>query len=281
MTLISQNITCNVYRVKGHVSFIGVEMIGKRMATDSVVGSIERRDLLADRAYKEILNAIFARKLSPGTTLSVPDLARQLAISRSPVREAIQRVVHEGLAVTEPHRGAVVASFGTAEVLNLYEIREVLEGLAARRAAERLDSSSKADLQKLVKEHREVLEQGKGFVMHMDLDMQFHRRIRELSGNAQLAELLLNLQGRVRLVMHSLWHNKNAPQRALEDHAVILAALCDGDPSEAESAARAHIARLRKTLVKTIESEAEHRVAGPEKGALQDDFGVRGKDGDE
>jgi DNA-binding GntR family transcriptional regulator len=172
------------------------------------------------------------------------------------VREAVQRLVQEGLAISVPHRGAMVAQLGGEDLQSLYEVREVLEGLAARRATERLDSMAKSALASLVEQHREALER-EDLAGHVRLDMRFHLQIRELAGNQPLAEMLDRLQGQVRLAMHSLWGRYAAPQRALEDHEKILAAVLSSDPDAAEKAARAHIARVRTELARHMEQEEE------------------------
>lgn len=219
------------------------------MSGERMLNNIGGRDLLADRAYRELQEAIFSSRIAPGASLSVPELARQLEISRSPVREAVQRLVHEGLAVTVPYRGAEVAQVTVYDLQKLFEIREVLEGLAAKRAAERVDASAKVRLEDIVKEHEIVLDRGMGLAAHVEADMRFHRLIRKMSDDAHLAELLETLQGKVRLAMHSLWHTEGAPRLALTEHKKILRAISTGDSSVAETLARAHIARIRNALI--------------------------------
>jgi DNA-binding GntR family transcriptional regulator len=227
------------------------------MSGEQSLRSISGGELLADRAFKEMQEAIFSSRLSPGVALSVPELARQLGISRSPVREAVQRLVHTGLAVTVPYRGAVVARVDIEDLEQLYEVRELLEGLAARRATERLDERALANLEELVGEHRGSLDAGRGVRAHIEFDMRFHRTIRDLADSVSLSEFLETLQGKVQLAMHSLWPSGEAPWLALEDHEKILAAMASGDPKAAEEAARAHIARLQNTLVSVVESEEQ------------------------
>lgn len=227
------------------------------MEDNKTLRNIGQQDLLTDRVYRELQEAIFSHGMPPGSSLSVPELARQLGVSRSPVREAVQHLVHEGLAVTEAHRGAVVARIGVEDLLQMYEVRELLEGLAARRATERLGGSDKDELEEIVKEHQEALDQRKGLVAHMEQDMRFHRRIRELADNQHLMGMLENLQGKVRLAMHSLWRSDDAPRLALEDHKKILRAISSGGPLEAEAAARSHIARVRAALTEEMENTGE------------------------
>jgi DNA-binding GntR family transcriptional regulator len=231
------------------------------MTSGSKLSNLGRGSLLADRAYEGIRDAIFANELTPGTQLSVPELARQLGVSRGPVREAVQRLIHDGLAVSTPYRGAMVAHVDAEDLEQLYEVRELLEGLAARLATERLEESSLAKLEDVLNRHQRVLDEGNGSAAHIELDMEFHRLLRELTGNRHLNEVLNNLQGKVHLALHSIWRNEYAPRLALEDHKKIFSAISSRDPEAAETAARAHIARLRKVLAETNEDEREDHAA--------------------
>src|SRR5436190_1053977 len=123
------------------------------MSAERAVNPVAAGSLLADRAYEELKGAVLANRLRPGDALSVPALAAQLSISRSPVREAVQRLIHDGLATHVPHKGAVVATVDVEDVRQLYVVREVMEGLAARLATERLDASRVAELRDLLERH--------------------------------------------------------------------------------------------------------------------------------
>ena len=99
----------------------------------NVLDPLQPDELLADRAYRELSRAIITGRIEPGTRLSVPELARQLDISRSPVREAVQRLIYDGLAENRGRRGAIVAMIDPRDFLSLLEVRQLLEGFAARR----------------------------------------------------------------------------------------------------------------------------------------------------
>ena len=247
----------------------GENPAGTKIEAAQPLTEITHSDLIADRAYKEIREAIFANRLPPGASLSVPELARQLAISRSPVREAVQRLVHDGLAVTSPYKGAMVARVDVEDLYRLYEVRELLEGLAARLATERLDNTALAELEEILNQHRKVLEDREDLAAHIGLDMRFHRRIREIAGNPHLADVLDGLQGKIQLAMRSLWRSDDAPLRALRDHEKILASMSSGDPSEAEVVARAHIVRVRETLVEAHQGKKDTRATKPQSSATQ------------
>lgn len=200
-------------------------------------------------------------RLTPGTPLSVPELARQFSISRSPVREAVQRLIYDGLAGGVPYRGAVVRSVAAADLQHLYHVRELLEGLAARLAADRIDAVRLNKITKILDGHRQVIESGDE-ARHVELDVAFHRCIRDASGNPYLNEILENIQGKAHLAQFQLWRGERGPQVAVEEHENILRALAKGDPDGADAAARAHVARLRRQLAGAQETTAGTEQAG-------------------
>jgi DNA-binding GntR family transcriptional regulator len=167
-------------------------------------------------------------------------------VSRTPVREAIQRLVSEGLAVEQPHRGAVIATFERHEIVEIYETREVLEGLAARLAAARAEPAAIAELRSTLARHRRAVADGDAD-LHIELDVRFHGLVAAAAANANLAQMLALLQSKVRLAMLTTSVTAG-PQQALADHEAILAAIERRDEAGAEAAARAHIARLTRAL---------------------------------
>ncbi|MFC9975456.1 GntR family transcriptional regulator [Spirillospora sp. NPDC127200] len=219
--------------------------------TYGAVNRIAPGSLLAERAYEELRSAILESRLTPGTALSVPALADQMNLSRSPVREAVQRLIHDGLATHVPHRGAEVSSVDVEDLRQLYVVRESLEGLAARLATERLDVPALAELEAILAEHEQVVAEGGGEGAHIRQDMRFHQAIRNLSGNDHLIDILDQLQGRAHLGLHSLWRHPHAPRLALAEHRQIYEAMAAGDPDAAERAARNHVARLRVRLAQS------------------------------
>lgn len=204
------------------------------------------RERAADGAYRLLRRAVLEHRLLPGTRLSVPALAEQLRVSRSPVREAVQRLVREGLASEQPHRGAVVIELSIEELLPIYEIREALEGLAARLAAIRLTTPEMEAMQRTLKEHRAAV-RAEDLERHFAADMRLHGLIRTAAGNKELSDYLDQLQGKIQVAMLSTSVTAGAEQ-ALMDHERIVAALAAREPEEAERSARAHIARLGDTL---------------------------------
>ena len=126
------------------------------MADLDELQALEPGDLLADRAYRQLSRAILRNQLVAGTPLSVPELARRLNISRSPVREAVQRLIYDGLAANVPHRGAIVSEIKPDDFRGLLEVRQALEGLAARLATERATDDDLRSLHDVLEDHARV-----------------------------------------------------------------------------------------------------------------------------
>jgi DNA-binding GntR family transcriptional regulator len=196
--------------------------------------------------YQKLRDQIVSDELKPGARLSVPALAEAYSVSRSPVRDAIIRLVQEGLATETMNRGAVVARIEGEELVSLYEAREALEWAATRLAAQRYTPALRRTLLGLLTEHRQVAEAG-DFARHLELDAAFHREIRQAAQSPVLAQMLDGVQGRVRLAMRST-SVRGGMTQAVDDHQAIFEAVCGGDPEAAGEAALAHIRRLKELL---------------------------------
>lgn len=209
---------------------------------------------VSDGAYQALQAAIVDGRLSPGTRLSVPALAARLGVSRSPVREALTRLISDGLAVEVPHRGAVVAHLTLADLLPVYELREVLEGLAARLAAIRIESHGEARLRRVLADHAVAADRDDRPAATA-ADVAFHTGLREIASNAELEKTLGGIQARIRVAMRTTVVTEG-PRPAIADHEKILDAVMAKDPERAERYARAHITRLIGALRRQRGEEA-------------------------
>jgi DNA-binding GntR family transcriptional regulator len=213
------------------------------MADVDELQALEPGDLLADRAYRQLSRAILRNQLAAGTPLSVPELARRLNISRSPVREAVQRLIYDGLAANVPHRGAVVSEIKPDDFRELLEVRQVLEGLAARLATERATDDDLCSLRVVLDDHARLHEPSDE-PANVELDTRFHTIIREAAGNKDLSTILGRIQGRAHLSRFTLWRARRNTQEALAEHRAIFDAMVARDAGAAERAARQHISNL-------------------------------------
>jgi len=204
------------------------------------------RERIADMVYGVLRRAIVRHELAPGTHLSVPALTEQFGVSRTPVREAVQRIVREGLATEAPHRGAFVTEFKAPDLEPLYEVRQALEVLAARLAAKRAQPADVASLEAILRAQEQALG-ADDIERHVDSDIGFHAGMLAAARNPALAEMLDQVYGRIRSAMLARV-SPTGPKQAFEDHRAILRAVADGDPDAAARAAQQHIDRALERL---------------------------------
>lgn len=200
---------------------------------------------LVDDVYDRLRDGILSGELQPGTPLRVAALAEQLGVSRSPIREAVQKLASERLALEEPRRGAVVASISLVELIRLYEVREVLEGLSARLATERKPPQLVAQLKDVLMEQEDASRRG-DIPAFRAADLNFHRLIRQAADNPELQRMLEDVESKIRIAMFT---RVGATQdQTLAEHWAIFRSIEEGDPAKSEAAAASHVARLRQTL---------------------------------
>lgn len=195
----------------------------------------------ASRAHAEIHARISTGTLRPGQFLSEAEIGRELRMSRTPVREAINRLVHEGLLVVLPNRGTMVASLEVSDISEIYVLREVLEALACRLAARGPDVHLTERLVVLLDAMRAAAKDA-NLVEFTRLDIAFHRQIAEAGGNGRLVKLLEPLW-----TSHVLQPYRERSflsgdrfARSVAEHAAMLAALRERDPRKAERLVRHH-----------------------------------------
>jgi DNA-binding GntR family transcriptional regulator len=181
---------------------------------------------------------------APGQRLVEADLTASLGVSRGPLREAIGRLAAEGLVTIEPHRSAVVRKLSRDEVADLFEVRELLEGEAARLAAQRIDEGDhKSRMQALLAETIEFRDQSNA-VAYMTHNSRLHDEIFALSQNRLLAQLASQLHTQAyRLQFQQVVSGENSRHQSNDDHMAIVEAILAGNPTAAATAMRRHVRR--------------------------------------
>lgn len=217
-------------------------------------GRAAEGETLADHVLRQIQSAIVKGEITPGSKISEPELARAYGISRGPLREALHRLEGQKLLVRIPHAGARVVSLSRQELGELYQIRESLEGLACRQAAERLTPEQVEDLRDVLREHErdEGFRAGRGYYLQ-EGDYDFHYRIVQASGNKMLIRLLcdeLYQLARMYRIQHA--GTPNRPVQAFAEHHRILDAIAEGDGELAEMLMRRHIRTSRLNIERQI-----------------------------
>ncbi|WP_298281300.1 GntR family transcriptional regulator [Acidocella sp.] len=214
-------------------------------------------ETLSDHVMRQIQSAIVKGEIQPGSKISEPELARAYGISRGPLREALHRLEGQKLIVRVPHVGARVASLSRAELAELYQIRESLEGLACRLAAERMTPEQVEALREVLREHErdQAFKEGRGYYQQ-EGDFDFHYRIVQGSGNGLLIRLLCDeLYQLARMYRIQYSATPNRPAQAFAEHHRILDAISDGDGELAELLMRRHIRTSRLNIERQIKQE--------------------------
>lgn len=202
-----------------------------------------------EKAYRFIKQAILEKKLRPGERLDESELAKVVGLSRTPVREALRLLSAEGLVKVVPHRGAYVVHLSQKDVQEIYQIREVLEGLAARLVAADLPIAALSALEEVLTHYtRAVQEEDEQSITY--LDAQFHDIIARTSGNQRLFEEIQTYRGQLQLLRHRSVAIPGRPVRSLKEMRRILEAIRCRDPLAAEEAMRAHIRSVGVEMVR-------------------------------
>jgi len=203
-----------------------------------------------DGVYRFLKTAILRQRLPLGSKLDEVKVAEQLGVSRTPVREALQRLTAEGLIEVIPHRGAWVIQLTRRDVEELYEMREALEGQAARLAAARATRTTVVKLERIISEYRRaVLEKRRTRIML--LDSQFHETVARASKNRRLMAAIRALRDQLRLLRIRSVAIGGRPERSLEEMRALLLAIRGREPGLAESCMRAHIRSVRDDVLKS------------------------------
>ncbi|MNO76535.1 HTH-type transcriptional repressor CsiR [compost metagenome] len=210
----------------------------------------EDSETLSENVFRRIQAAIVKGEIAPGSKISEPELARVYGISRGPLREAIHRLEGQRLLVRVPHVGARVVSLNHAELIELYEIRESLEGMACRLAAERMSTTEIDELRRVLETHErdEAFKAGLGYYQQ-EGDFDFHYRIIQGSGNRTLTQMLCGeLYQLVRMYRIQFSATPNRPHQAFAEHHRILDAIADRDGELAELLMRRHIGASKRNI---------------------------------
>lgn len=201
----------------------------------------------ADPDYEKLREAIVRGQIAPNSRLIESDLSSFFDMSRSAVRNALIRLEQEGLVVREPHRGARVRHVSDSEAIELLQARAVLEGLAVRLTAERIDEAGIERLQAHLARHRELLDTG-DLLAASDANADLHATLLELSGHSTVQRLIRGLNAQMVRYQYRTILIPGRPAASQEEHAAIVAAIVARKPEQAEEAMRRHLLNVAEAL---------------------------------
>lgn len=202
----------------------------------------------ADSAYQHIRNAIVTGALPPGETLKETVLARDIGVSRTPVREALSRLGQEGLVEMERYRKARVATFSIEDAAEIFNLRGILEGHGAGRAATRISPDQIAELER-IEDEMEAAFRDLGWHRHLEvfdtLNMRFHALIAQVADSPRLERILASsLELPASIFNHYSESHDQRTLRTHRQHREIIDALKAGDAGWADAAMRGHLLSL-------------------------------------
>jgi DNA-binding GntR family transcriptional regulator len=201
-------------------------------------GQPARRGSRGGHAYQELRDALRTGVLRPGDRIMEVPVAKQLNVSRTPVRDAIRRLESEGLLEHEPRAGLVVAKLDRRAVAELYEMREVLEGTAARLFTRHASDIEVEHLLELVAQERALHGKGEELAAH---NQRFHMQIHRGAHNRYLEKALDAVNSALWLCGKSQMLLPHRAKTALAEHTELAKAIQKRDPDLAESVARKHV----------------------------------------
>jgi DNA-binding GntR family transcriptional regulator len=212
---------------------------------------------VADRVFDQLRRAIIAGEIPAGSKLSEPVLAERFAVSRGPLREAIGRLESTNLVERRPNVGARVVTLSSAGLLEIYQVREALEGMAARLAAERMPDEAIQDLKDLMDQHRrDVARDFWQAYFQQEGDLDFHYRIVVGSGNRRIMRILCDdLYHLARMYRCQFGMKSDRARDALKEHALIVDAIADRDGELAEWLMRRHVRASRQAVELRLAAE--------------------------
>ena len=205
----------------------------------------------ATQVFEVIKQRILNFHLSPGVKISDKDVAQAMGISRTPVREALNRLAEQGLVESRPNRGFTVKAFSRKEVRDHYMLRESLESLAVKLTTGHLNQPRIRAFRDLLKTYPSLMK-SQDLARFNDADERFHDLIALYSGNSVLYETLQNLQGKIRIIRRYDHIRSTSFRETLEEHRQILDWMIKGQAAKAEKAMSKHILNSMKVVMKIL-----------------------------
>lgn len=209
--------------------------------------NIAQGSRLRERAYEAIKEAILTLELTPGQAVNEAELASQLNVSRTPIRDALLQLQSEGFVIIQPFRGAFVSELTAQDIMEIFALREMLEVPAARNAAQTFTPEDLAQAEGLIEQMRIAVEQDR-VRDYSALSDQFHSMIVTRLNNRRVLQVLENLRDHLkRLRTMALLVSQS--RDFFEDYRALLDGIKAGNAAATEKAMRAHLRRVVRTLV--------------------------------
>ncbi len=204
---------------------------------------------LREIVYEELKRQILRGRITPGTRMMEVELAEEMGVSRTPVREAIRKLEKEGLVTIEPRKGAYASEISVKDMVDVLEVREDLEGFAASLAAGKITADEVAELKEITESYSDAVKNNDTEKM-ITFDEKFHKRIVASSGNKTLIQLSETVQELALRFRYLYYDDFSRYVNMPVEHKEILDALTSGDGDMARQAADDHVRKLKEFVIK-------------------------------
>jgi DNA-binding GntR family transcriptional regulator len=202
---------------------------------------------LGEIAYEALRDAIMTKLFVPGERLMETELADEMGISRTPVREAMRRLETDGYVVIVPRKGSYVAGISMKDVMDVFEIRTALEMLAAEKAAERATDEEIEDLRQAVSDMSDTADGD--LLTTVDSDARFHSLIYQMSKNDRLVGLICDLREQIQRFRSTTLSDPGRLKLAVREHRKVLEAIVGRDPQKAAQTIQKHMEKAQKAII--------------------------------
>lgn len=223
----------------------------------------KKNDTLRESVYRSVKAMIITGQLPAGARVTEIDIATRLEVSRTPVREAFNRLERDGLVQGRPRQGYLVRDFDIAMFSDAFEVRETLDGLAAELATDKAGSGDHARLNRILEECERlasVPERATAeMLQELQLGIDLHRVIAEISGNAMLVDLIGGILDKCQHYIWTelLWLDDWDATR--QEHSEIVSAICSGERVLAGELARKHVRGSRDATLRLLRARSDYQ----------------------
>jgi GntR family transcriptional regulator, rspAB operon transcriptional repressor len=233
-----------------------------RARLESAFSGRHDRRKVTDWVYEELKNAIVDLRLAPGEPLREATLADRLGVSKTPIREALTRLEQEGLVETTSFKGAVVTRYSREDLIEIYELRELLENAAVRAAAQSMTEPDRARLGHIAQESRRLQRSqepsGQDRAELAALLTEFDALLYDQVLNHRIKALIENLRAHLTRIGQLTAEIPGRIDASVDEHERIVEAIAARDPELAEQCMREHIRSVRDAQLRALEEAADH-----------------------
>lgn len=209
---------------------------------------------LRGQTYKMLKSMIITREILPGKKISEETLAQVIGVSRTPIREALFRLENEGIVKIIPRRGAFVIQQSKENIIEILQIRELLEGLVVRLVTPLLEESDIRELRSCLDKLRATPEQERHVIEYTDSELEFHDLLLRKCPNQMLKQIMAMVNARLQIIRLRTVVLPGRAQKSLDEHAGILEQIEKGKAADAELLMRKHVVSVRTMALEHIDA---------------------------